>query len=82
MTSILDRMVQGAHFSFLAVLGLPCRTGLALAAASGGYCLVAAGLSRWRLVLLWSWGLGHTGFSTCGTWAQWLRFLDSRAEAQ
>ena len=44
--------------------------GLSLVAASGGYSsLRCAGFSlQW--LLLWSTGSRHTGFSSCGVWAQ------------
>ena len=45
--------------------------GLSLVAASGGYSsLQCAGFSLQWLLLLWSTGSRHTGFSSCGTWAQ------------
>ena len=50
---------------FVAVCGLP------LAAASGGYSsLRCVGSSLQWLLLLWSVGSRHVGFSSCGTWAQ------------
>ena len=36
---------------------------------------------RW-LLLLWSTGSRHMGFSSCGTWAQQLWLVGSRAQAQ
>ena len=49
---------------FIAVLWL------SLVAASGGYSsLWCMGFSSWWLLLLWSMGSGHVGFSSCGTWA-------------
>ena len=45
--------------------------GLSLVAASGGYSLLwCAGFSLWWLLLLWSTGSRHVGFSSCGTRAQ------------
>ena len=42
--------------------------GLSLVAASGGYSLLrCVGFSLRRLLLLWSMGCRHTGFSSCGT---------------
>ena len=42
-----------------------------LVAASGGYSsLWCAGFSLWWLLLLWSTGSRHVGFSSCGTRAQ------------
>ena len=39
-----------------------------LVAASGGYSLLGyAAFSLWWLLLLWSTGSRHTGFSSCGT---------------
>ena len=44
--------------------------GLSLVAASRGYTLLqCAGFSLWWLLLLWSIGSRHTGFSSCNTWA-------------
>ena len=55
---------------FLALLGLCCCTGFSLVAESRGYSLVVGvGFS-----LQWPYCraqvLGHTGFSSCGVWAQ------------
>ena len=45
--------------------------GLSLVAASGGYfSLPCAGFSLQWLLLLWSMGSRHVGFSSCGSWAQ------------
>ena len=53
------------HWVFVAVHGL------SLVAASGGYSsLQCAGFSLWWLLLLQSTGSRHTGFSSCGMWAQ------------
>ena len=53
------------HWVFVAVHGL------SLVAASRGYSLLwCAGFSLRWLLLLWSTGSRHTGFSSCGTWAQ------------
>ena len=49
--------------------------------ASGGYSsLWCAGLLLW-LLLLQSMGSSHTGFSSCGTRAQQLWLVGSRAQA-
>ena len=54
--------------------------GLSLVAASEGYSsLQCAGFSLWWLLLLWSMGSRHTGFSSCSTWAQKLRHAGPRA---
>ena len=46
---------------------------LFLVAASGGYSLLqCTGFSLWWLLLLWTTGSRHTGFSSCGVQAQWL----------
>ena len=46
---------------------------LSLVAASGGYSsLRCAGLSLWWLLLWWSTGYRHVGFSSCSMWAQQL----------
>ena len=45
--------------------------GLSLVVASRGYSsLRCGGFSLWWLLLLWSTGSRHVGFSCCGTWAQ------------
>ena len=57
--------------------------GLSLVAASGGYSLLwCTGFSLQWLLLLWSTGSRHTGFSSCSTRAQQLWLTGSRAEAQ
>ena len=56
--------------------------GLSLLAASRGYSLLrCAGLLQW-LLLLWSTGSRCVGFSSCGTRAQQLWLVGSRAQAQ
>ena len=56
---------------------------LSLVAASGGCSsLQCAGFSLWWLLLLWSMGSRHMGFSSCGTRAQQLWLTGSRAQAQ
>ena len=53
------------HWVFIAVHGL------SLVVASGGYSwLRCAGFSLQWLLLLWSIGSRHAGFSSCGMWAQ------------
>ena len=57
--------------------------GLSLVAGSGGYSsLWCAGFSLRWLLLLRSTGSRRTGFSSCGTWAQQLWLVGSRAQAQ
>ena len=57
--------------------------GLSLVAASRGYSsLRCAGFSLRSLLLLRSRGSRRTGFSSCGTWAQQLWLVGSRAQAQ
>ena len=57
--------------------------GLSLVAVSGGYSsLQCAGFSLQWLLLLQSTGSRHTGFSSCGTWAQQLWLAGSRVLAQ
>ena len=64
------------HWVFVAVRGL------SLVVASGGYAsLGCTGFSLQWLFLLWSTGSRCTGFSSCGTWAQWLWLAGSRAQA-
>ena len=55
--------------------------GLSLAAASGGYSLLrCVGFSLRWLLLLWSTGSRHMGFSNCGTQAQQLWLTGSGAQ--
>ena len=57
--------------------------GLSLVAASRGYSsLWCMGFSLWWLLLLRSTGSRHSGFSSCGRWAQQLWLTGSRAQAQ
>ena len=57
--------------------------GLSLVAASGGYSsLQCAGFLLWWLLLLWSTSSRRAGFSSCGTRAQLLWLVGSRAQAQ
>ena len=57
--------------------------GLSLVAVSGGYSLLwCAGFSLRWLLLLWSTGSKHAGFSSCGMQAQQLWLTGSRAQAQ
>ena len=69
---------------FLAVLGLCCSVGFSLVATIGALYLW---LQYTDFSLQWfsccgAWALGLAGFSSWGTWAQWLCLPDSRAEAQ
>ena len=69
-------------FSWLRRVFVTAR-GLSLVAASGGYSLLRCeGFSLQWLLLLWSTGSRHTGFSSCSTWAQQLRLAGSRVQAQ
>ena len=43
--------------------------GLSLAVASGGYSVVAVLRLLIAVASLVAWALGHTGFSSCDTWA-------------
>ena len=53
------------HWVFVAARGL------SVVVVSGGYSsLWCAGFSLQWLLLLWSTGSRHMGFSSCGTWAQ------------
>ena len=62
----------------MAVLGLPCCTWFSLVVASQGCSLLqCVGFSCCR-----AWSLGCTSFSSCGTWAQYLWFLNPRAQIQ
>ena len=63
-------------------LGLCCCIGFSLVMASGGYYpVVVRGLLIAVASLLWSMGSRYRGFSSCGTWAQKLQFLGSRADS-
>ena len=70
-----------SHSDFLPGLDahvLQLLRGLSLVAVSGGYSsLQCMGLALQWLLLLWSTGSRHAGFSNCGTWAQqlWLSGL-------
>ena len=56
---------------------------LSLVVASGSYSsLQCAGFSVRCLLLLWSMGSRHVGFSSCGTQVQELWLAGSRAQAQ
>ena len=56
---------------------------LSLAVVSRGYSsLQCAGFSLSWLLLLWSMGFRRAGFSSCGSWAQQLWLVGSRAQAQ
>ena len=70
-------------YLFLTVLGLRCSAGFSLVAASGGYS-PAAGCRLLTAVASCcrAQALGWADFSSCGTWAQQLWFLGSRAQAQ
>ena len=53
------------HWVFIAACGL------SLVVVCGVFSsLRCMGFSLWWLLLLWSTGSRHTGFSSCGTWAQ------------
>ena len=59
---VLCLFVFWLHWVFVAVRRL------SLVVASGGYSsLRCAGFSLWWLLLLWSTGSRHTGFSSCGS---------------
>ena len=56
---------------------------LSLVAVSSGYSLLrCVGFLLWWLLFLWSTGSRHAGFSSCGTRAQYLWLVGSRAQAQ
>ena len=64
------RYLSHAHFLklanlILAVLRLHCCMSISQVAASRGYSLIVVH----RLLLLWSTGFRHLGFSSCGSWA-------------
>ena len=57
-------------YLFLDALGLCCCAWAFLVVANGGYSLLwCADLSLQWLLLLWSMGSRHVGFSSCGSWA-------------
>ena len=57
--------------------------GVSPVAESGGYSwLRCGGFLLWWLLLLWSTGSRHVGFSSCSTWAQLLWLAGSRAQAK
>ena len=67
---------------FLAMLGLCCREGLSLVAAGGGSSsLHCTGFLLQWLLLLESTGSRAPSFSSCSTWAPWLQFPGSTAQA-
>ena len=57
-------------YVFLAVLVFIAVMAFSLVAMSGGSSLVVYGFSLPWLLLLWSMGTRHAGFSSCGMWAQ------------
>ena len=58
-------------YLFLAALVFVAACGVSQVVASRGYSsLRCVGFSLQWLLLLWSMGSKHTGFSSCGTWAQ------------
>jgi len=63
-------------YLFLAVRDLHCCMGFSLVVVGRGYRLVVV------CQLLITRALGHAGFSSCNTWAQYLQFPGSRAQAQ
>ena len=57
--------------------------GLSLVVASRGHSSMrCTGFSLWWLLLLWSIGSRHMGFSSCGVQAQQLWLMGCRAQAQ
>ena len=79
----LEGIIYLFIYLFLAVLGLRCCVRLSLVAASRGYSsLQCEGFSLWWLLLLRSTGSRRTGFSSCGTRAQYLWLVGSRVQAQ
>ena len=69
-------------YVFLAMLVFTAVMAFSLVVMSGGSSLVVYGFSLPWLLLLWSMGIRHAGFSSCGTWAQQLWLLGPRAQAQ
>ena len=72
---ILSFFLKEYKFIYLFIFGCVgssvATRGLSLVAASRGYSsLWCTGFSLRWLLLLWSMGSRHVGFSSCGTWAQ------------
>ena len=59
------------RYLFLAALGLCCcMLGFSHGSERGYSLLLCTGFSLWWLLVLWSTGSRHVGFSTCSTGAQ------------
>ena len=70
-------------FIFVCIGSLLLHVSFSLIAASRGQSLLwCTGFSLWWPLLLWSMGSRHAGFSSCGTRAQQLWLVSSRAQAQ
>ena len=68
--SNLLKFIYFIYFIFGCVGSSLLHVGFALVAASGGYSSMrCTGFSLWWLLLLWSTGSRHAGFSSCGSWA-------------
>ena len=74
---VTEREIQFFFLNFIYLFIFGCvrssllRVGFSLVAASRGYSsLRCTGFSLRWLLLLWSTGSRHEGFSSCGTWAQ------------
>ena len=66
--SILSPLLSSFFFFWLPCVFIAVH-GLSLVAVSGGYSLLwCAGFSLQWLLLLWSTGSRHVGFSSCGMW--------------
>ena len=65
-----SRRPHRLFFFFFGCVGSSLLRRLSVGEASGGYSsLRCAGFSLWWLLLLWSTGSRHAGFSSCGSWA-------------
>ena len=80
---VLSRLLRILFIYFWLCWVFVAARGLSLVAASGvSSSLRCAGFSLRWLLLLWSMGSRHTGFSSCRTQVQQLWLAGSRAQAQ
>ena len=78
-----EALKQPTFFFFLAALGLRCCARAFSSCGERGYSLLrCVGFSLRWLLLLQSTGCRRTGFSSCGTRAQQLWLVGSRAQPQ
>ena len=83
MVIFFNKFIYFVYFNFGCVGFLLLHVGFSPVAASGGYSsLRCAGFSLWWPLPLRTTGSRYVGFSSCGTRAQQLWFVGSRAQAQ